>query len=312
MDRVITIKHHPCTQSLLLSISEDHNNPTLRLWNTVTASLLLSVALPLSEGIFSAAWSPDGSLVAVGTKSKTILIFDPRSPLNMLSISCHDSLRPVHVAWASPTHLISTGFSKSASREIFLYSIDSATLPTVVKHIAQHTLDVSPAPLFPIVDLDTMIVFLYSKGERNCSAFEVDLEATEACFAALPSFGAGSLARKLHLVSLIWKWKDWFCLSSRFLFPSQTTRQREKVRDFISSPFDFCNHWSRLFWHSSSQDWILSRWHLCPHSRCRACKFIRWRMDSGREWNESLAWLTTGRYDITCVHSLHQFPSVLV
>lgn len=216
MDKIITIKHHTTAQSLLLSVSEDHGNPTLRLWNTATALLVLSVPLPPGAGIFSAAFTPDSTLVAIGTKSKTILVLDPRSPSNILSIPAHDSLRPIHVAWLSSTHFVSTGFSKSASRELFLYSVDSVTAPTVLRRIAQQTLDVSPAPLFPLVDLDTSIIFLYSKGERTCSAFEVDLEAQEPSFSALPPFGTGSLARKLsHTHGMI---TDYIMLIVRFFF----------------------------------------------------------------------------------------------
>ncbi|KAL8287521.1 hypothetical protein RQP46_003379 [Phenoliferia psychrophenolica] len=189
MDRIGELKHHPTAKDLLLSVSDDHGHPTLRLWDLTTGSILKKVEVP-AKGISSIAWSPDGNLLAVATKSKTLLILDPRSSLPPLSTSSHDSIRPVRLAWVSPTHLISTGFSRSATREFILY----ATSPSSITKLGTQPLDVSPAPLFPFADLDTNIVLLYSRGERSCHAFEVQpLAESKNIFSRLPSFEHGTL-----------------------------------------------------------------------------------------------------------------------
>lgn len=55
-------------------------------------------------------------------------------------------------------------------------------------------MDVSPAPLFPFVDLDTNILLLYSRGDRSCLAYEVHPEEVKGKqIAKLPSFEHGTL-----------------------------------------------------------------------------------------------------------------------
>lgn len=143
----------------------------------------------LCTQVSSTAWSPDGKLLAVATKTKTILLLDPRVPSSLTSTPSHDSVRPVRVAWISPTHLISTGFSKTASREVILYALAA---DGKISQVAKQTLDVSPAPLFPYADMDTRILLLYSRGERSCHAFEVQPE-DRVPFSPLPSFEHSTL-----------------------------------------------------------------------------------------------------------------------
>lgn len=46
MDKINELKHHPTAKGLLLSVSEDRENPTLRLWDVTKGTLLNSVPLP--------------------------------------------------------------------------------------------------------------------------------------------------------------------------------------------------------------------------------------------------------------------------
>ena len=55
-------------------------------------------------------------------------------------------------------------------------------------------MDVSPAPLFPFVDLDTNILLLYSRGDRSCLAYEVHPDEVKGKqFQKLPSFEHATL-----------------------------------------------------------------------------------------------------------------------
>ncbi|SCV74346.1 BQ2448_6778 [Microbotryum intermedium] len=188
LDRIAELRHHPTARNTLLSISDDHGNPTARVWDHSAGSVLTSVALP-KGGVSSAAWSPDGSRLALTTKTQTLLVLDLRSPSSTMTTPAHDSIRPVRVCWTDDTHLLSTGFSRSASREIILYSVADAALSVVGKQV----LDLSPAPLFPHVDLDTNIVFLYSRGDRSCHAYEVQPAQKPSPFTKLPSFETTTL-----------------------------------------------------------------------------------------------------------------------
>ncbi|SCZ98655.1 BZ3500_MvSof-1268-A1-R1_Chr3-1g05529 [Microbotryum saponariae] len=188
LDRIVELKHHPTARNTLLSISDDHGHPSARIWDHSAGSVLTSVALP-KGGVSSAAWSPDGSRLALATKTKTVLVLDLRSPSSMMTTAAHDSIRPVRVCWTDDSHLLSTGFSRSASREIILYSIADGALSVVGKQM----LDVSPAPLFPHVDLDTNVVFLYSRGDRSCHAYEIQPAQKPSPFTKLPSFETTTL-----------------------------------------------------------------------------------------------------------------------
>lgn len=128
-------------------------------------------------------------------------IFDPRLPNATETSSLgplHDSLRPVKVIWLTSTHVITSGFSKTAFREILLHRLSGDGKTTEI--IAKANIDISPAPLFPVYDEDPKILFVYSKGERTCHAFEVtnvenDQKDTKdvPTFNKLPSFEHGTL-----------------------------------------------------------------------------------------------------------------------
>ncbi|GAA5963348.1 hypothetical protein JCM8115_000985 [Rhodotorula mucilaginosa] len=191
MDRVVELKHHPIAKDLLLTLSEDRGNPTARLWNVATGDLLLQFELP-KGGISSAAWSPDGQFLAVATKNKQVHVFDPRDVNGTIASSAsHESIRPVRLAWAADRRLLSTGFTRSASRELLLFAVEDKKLV----QIGKTSLDISPAALFPFVDLDTRIALLYSRGDRSCLAFELDLDpkSPQQAFTKLPSFEHASL-----------------------------------------------------------------------------------------------------------------------
>ncbi|GAA6062505.1 hypothetical protein JCM10212_006354 [Sporobolomyces blumeae] len=189
MVKISELRHHPAARDVLLSVSDDRGHPKARIWNTETGDLVASADLP-AGGVSSAAWSPDGSQIVVSTKKKQIVVLDPRNPSTAVSCPSHESIRPAIVAWASPNHIVSTGFTLSSSRELLLYNIDGGSLEQVGRQI----LDVSPALLIPFVDLDTRILLCYSRGERVCFAYEVDLDATTSTpFSKLPSFAHPTL-----------------------------------------------------------------------------------------------------------------------
>lgn len=53
MDKINELKHHPTAKGLLLSVSEDRGNPSLRLWDVTKGALLSTVPLP--AGLVSSA-----------------------------------------------------------------------------------------------------------------------------------------------------------------------------------------------------------------------------------------------------------------
>lgn len=130
-----------------------------------------------------------GTRVAVTCKDKKLRIFNPRNGSISATGSSHDSVRPSKVVWIDDIHLLTAGFTRSAFRELILHRIDGNVLAV----IGRQTLDISPAPLFPHYDSDTNILFVYSKGERICHAFDVNAGDKGKPFTKLPGFEDGSL-----------------------------------------------------------------------------------------------------------------------
>lgn len=122
-------------------------------------------------------------------KDKKIRVFDPRSSSDTVVGAAHDSVRPSKVVWADDEHLLTCGFTRSAFRELALHQIQGSEIVT----LGRQTLDISPAPLFPHYDQDTNILFVYSKGERICHAFEINVDDKSKLFTKLPGFEDGSL-----------------------------------------------------------------------------------------------------------------------
>lgn len=116
-------------------------------------------------------------------------MLDPRKPDSATEGASHDSPRPVHPIWLDDSHLLTTGFSKAASREVQIFRVDS----NEIRPVAKKTLEVSPAALFPHYDRDTGILFLHSKGERICQSFEIRLEQSPPTLAKLPAYEHGTL-----------------------------------------------------------------------------------------------------------------------
>ncbi|GAA5824548.1 hypothetical protein JCM5353_007239 [Sporobolomyces roseus] len=185
MTKIIVLRHHPSAKNVLLTVSDDRGSPKARIWDTEKGQLLLTAELP-AGGVSSAAWSPDGSRLAVTTKKKELCILDPRNPSSLVSCPSHESFRPAMVAWASITDLITTGSTRSSSRELFLYNYDSPS--SSLSQIGKQILDVSPALLNPLVDIDTKILWAYARGERSCFAFEINFDNPRSSFTKLPSF----------------------------------------------------------------------------------------------------------------------------
>ncbi|GAA5883524.1 hypothetical protein JCM16303_005463 [Sporobolomyces ruberrimus] len=185
MSKTSSLKHHPSAKNVLLTVSDDRGSPKARVWDTEKGKLLLTAELP-AGGVSSAAWSPDGSRIAFSTRKKQICVLDPRNPSSIVSCPAHESVRPAVLTWASDRHLVSTGFTRSSSRELILYEFDAAS--SKLSKLGDQILDVSPSLLIPFVDIDTRILLAYARGERSCAAYEINFENKSSPFTKLPSF----------------------------------------------------------------------------------------------------------------------------
>ena len=173
---------------MLAVLSNDFGDGYVRIVNTRTGEVRDPIKID-GGGVYTAAWSPTGSHLALACKDRKLRTLDPRSASQtLLTGPAHDSPRPFQLTWLDSTHLVSVGFSSGSLRKILLHRLGSDTIETV----ATLALDVSPSVLFPFYDADTSILLVWGKGERTVSPFDVNLANTKAPFHRLPQF-AGSL-----------------------------------------------------------------------------------------------------------------------
>lgn len=132
-------------------------------------------------------WSPDGTFVALACKDKKLRVLAPRNVSSLAEVGAHDSLRSFRVQWLDNEHIASVGFTTGSSRQLKLFKLTNSGGALTLSEVSRLGLDVSPAVLFPHYDPDTNVLFVYSKGERSVSAFEIHLEDKQP-FLALPSF----------------------------------------------------------------------------------------------------------------------------
>jgi hypothetical protein len=180
---------HPTASDLLVILSNDAGTANLRFFDlgNNSSSQSLCVSLPC-QGAFSFAFNALGTKVAVSAKEGTIYTFDPRQAASdgskIITGKAHDSPRSFQLAWIDDFTLASVGFDRGSQRKVNLYTLTSSG----VQKVTSVLIDVSPSVLFLKYDADTHILYVWGKGERVISAYEVhDDKATERLY-KLPGF----------------------------------------------------------------------------------------------------------------------------
>jgi coronin-7 len=187
-NKVAELCPHPHADGLVAVIPADADGK-IHLVDIRNGTVVKSVGVPAS-GLYSAVWSPDGSVLAGAGKDRKLYILDVRgksqSAFTLGQASAHDSPRPFNVVWINDTFLLTVGHTTGSLRQVKLFSIDSSD--GALTEVAKQNLDVSPSILFPYWDADVDILWLWSKGERLISTFEVQPDNVKEPFLALTAF----------------------------------------------------------------------------------------------------------------------------
>ncbi|KDN38864.1 DUF1900-domain-containing protein [Tilletiaria anomala UBC 951] len=193
--RIAEIKASPVANDVIGAILAGTGNESrFVIWNARTEQVELSSQTG-AKGSFGFSWSPAGNYVAVAGKDKQLRVFDPRMPSQGGEIAAHDGPRSFKTIWIDDKHLITTGHGLESLRQIKLYDVEPTDGAVSVKLVKTLPLDNSPTVLFPHFDPDTNILWLWSRGDRSVSAYEVYPHPPSASIdmlSTLPTWQAGS------------------------------------------------------------------------------------------------------------------------
>ncbi|KAG1055944.1 hypothetical protein G6F43_002125 [Rhizopus delemar] len=186
MDKLHLLEFHPTSKDVLLTVSQDIDNPTIRIWDLKEKIAKLKFDGVHKGTIFSSTWSLDGRQLVTTSKEKVIRILDARTGKVLSEGPSHNSLRPSCARWLdnSGELIASVGFGIGSSRELLLYRSSDLSKP-----IARQMIDISPSIMSIHFDQDCRILYAAGRGDRTIHCYEIENDT----FISLPKIEAGSL-----------------------------------------------------------------------------------------------------------------------
>ncbi|KAJ1807827.1 Coronin-like protein crn1 [Coemansia sp. RSA 2598] len=154
---------NPVASDVLAVASSDY---TVRLWDVEQQSVAVTLQ-GFKDAILSIDWSRDGRSMAVAARDKKLRIFDARSGQCVQEGASHQGIKGSRVAWLTGPRLVTTGFTRSSDRQVFLW--DSADL---TKPLAKYDLDMSAGMLMPFYDEGTGMLYVGGKGDGSIRYYE--------------------------------------------------------------------------------------------------------------------------------------------
>lgn len=164
--KVTTVLFHPTADNVLASSSADL---TIRLWD-VEAGGERQRLTGHTEVIQSLAWNWDGNLLASTCRDKKLRIFDARANRIVQEGNAHLGIKGSRVVWLGNTDkLITTGFSRSSDRQIFIWNAGDLSNP-----VKRMDVDTSSGVLMPFFDPDINLLYVAGKGDGNVRYYEFE------------------------------------------------------------------------------------------------------------------------------------------
>lgn len=162
MDKVSLIEFHPNAQDVILSVSHDLGNPTLRIWDIKERKVRITIKdIHGSQAILFAAWSSDGSKIATHAKDKQLRIIDARSGKVLAQAKSHEGIRPSRVVFLNDHQLASIGFGLGSMREILVFDLNALDKPV------KRNIDVSPSVMSMHFDSDCQILYAAGRVKQS-------------------------------------------------------------------------------------------------------------------------------------------------
>ncbi|WVF72470.1 hypothetical protein IAT40_007285 [Kwoniella sp. CBS 6097] len=161
---------HPTTPNVLLAASL---SAPLLIYDLTSSTPSASISLhpPDAKGLWSVAWSSDGTRIATFSKSGILSTYEPRSNQDAIAAKSYaftvQALKPARLVWIGDDIFLSS-FSKTRNRQYSLIS----TKPTLETKFTQ-SLDTSPGISLPVVDEERKIVYLAGRGDMTLRQIEL-------------------------------------------------------------------------------------------------------------------------------------------
>ncbi|GIQ84546.1 coronin [Kipferlia bialata] len=166
---IVAMEWHPSCAGVLFTASADK---TLCVWDIMAGTLLCDLQLPAIP--LSGSWSPDGALVGLTLRDKTLFVVDPRTPESGRAVVCHGTIR-TRVCWlgghsTEEGHCLVTTGSTSGKREIKFWRAACGAEPVL---LSKQSLDTSSGVIVPLYDIGTRLLFLADVGSSTIPLWEV-------------------------------------------------------------------------------------------------------------------------------------------
>ncbi|XP_041456772.1 coronin-6-like isoform X2 [Lytechinus variegatus] len=166
--RCSMIRWHPLAENVLITTGMDSK---VCVWNMDVAEKI--VEFRTTDVVQDVCWSPDGKKFATASKDKKIRIYDGRTAKLEQEFAGHDSPKEMRISLLKDNRLLSTGFSKSSTREYKLMKLKDHGEPEC---LLLEQLDKTNAALYIFADPDLNIVYLVGKGDSVFRYYEVNDE----------------------------------------------------------------------------------------------------------------------------------------
>jgi len=167
------------------------------------------------------------------SRDKTIRLFDPRTTTTVAEAPSHQGIKASRVIWlGSSSKVLTTGFSRSAGRQIFVW--DTTQLKEPIKQI---DVDNSSGVLIPHFDDSTKCVVCCWQGDGNIRLYEWADEENELHYLSGGYPQVWAVICKTEpdrSISLPVQNTRAPTLSAHW-FPSQTRSQNQRMRNRPSS-----------------------------------------------------------------------------
>eukprot|EP01068_Selenidium_serpulae_P001070 Selendium_serpulae@DN11905_c0_g1_i1.p1 len=163
--RVYFCSFNPAASDILATGACDGK---IKIWDLQNGSEKNSI--DIKGDVLSLAWNYNGSSVCCTSKGGQVLAFDPRTSGKATNTTkAHEGAKAPKSCWIDATRLVTTGFTKSATREIAVWDIRN--LEAEVSRIG---LERDAGSLMPFWDAPTGLLLIAGKGDTTVRIYQLN------------------------------------------------------------------------------------------------------------------------------------------